>query len=480
LVEETKKKREDEMKAKKEAAEKAQKEKEAAEKAAKGEVEEDATMEGEEDEKKEGEAEKPDEAMEDAEKKEEKEEEVKQEEEKKEEEEEEEEEEEPEVEKPDVELTEEDKLIFFKPQVVPDVSKATLRASFVKFSLPSKEEGFDAIQFEWQKETAATDYFKSWLLKTKLATPLEDLKPSDWFKQKQVAWQKALAGWQAKCRDFQVKDKEKKKLEAAKAGEADEKEGEEDDPRDTLDVFAVEDISDVGEGEPLFGRFEHEDWSLLTLRYDMHLLVNAFKHDVEDAEMPGMPEAHLAFYINKYFHKTIDPKYYALSTLAEVLKQVDDTVCIREENSTGFVESAVTQDADAIEHFVRLTEDARRNRQQRIDAGDETARIKFLKTMPAQLAPQQRPVAYASGSAAGGYHATAPGLSSSALQASMRVGGPRIAMKGGGGGVGGIGLGGGYSARPVGLGNPQWGAGPVGKGFAPKGSAQAQAQVGWV
>merc|ERR1712070_1220253 len=41
-----------------------------------------------------------------------------------------------------------------------------------------------------------------------------------------------------------------------------------------------------------------------------------------------------------------------------------------------------------IESFVKMTEEHRRERQRRIDAGDETARLKFQRTTPAAA---QRP-----------------------------------------------------------------------------------------
>ena len=39
--------------------------------------------------------------------------------------------------------------------------------------------------------------------------------------------------------------------------------------RQNLDVFAVDDINDTGNGEPLFSNFEFEDWALLGLRFEV-------------------------------------------------------------------------------------------------------------------------------------------------------------------------------------------------------------------
>ena len=39
-----------------------------------------------------------------------------------------------------------------------------------------------------------------------------------------------------------------------------------------------------------------EDWTLLSLRYELHLLTHAFPKDSEDPERVAVPLEHLAFY----------------------------------------------------------------------------------------------------------------------------------------------------------------------------------------
>ena len=58
-------------------------------------------------------------------------------------------------------------------------------------------------------------------------------------------------------------------------------------------------LGKIGNGEPLFADFNWEDWALLTLRYELHLLSHAFKKDVDDPERPGFSDTHLSFYYNK-------------------------------------------------------------------------------------------------------------------------------------------------------------------------------------
>merc|ERR1712113_994349 len=56
---------------------------------------------------------------------------------------------------PKVELTaEEKKTLKFVYSQTPDVSSYVLSTSFGKFSAPKKEEGFDDIRYDWEKERA--------------------------------------------------------------------------------------------------------------------------------------------------------------------------------------------------------------------------------------------------------------------------------------------------------------------------------------
>merc|ERR1711920_570116 len=127
-----------------------------------------------------------------------------------------------------------------------------------------------------------------------------DLQPGEWFKGQYDEWKKAVSGWKTAQREFKdpnLKKKaeerkkkveeEKKKKEAAekKDGEEEKKDGEEkkeveaEPPKEDvkmdinveeLDVFAVDNVNDVGNGEPLFANFAYEDWTLLGLRYELH------------------------------------------------------------------------------------------------------------------------------------------------------------------------------------------------------------------
>mmetsp|Transcript_102712 Transcript_102712/g.177382 ORF Transcript_102712/g.177382 Transcript_102712/m.177382 type:complete len:197 (+) Transcript_102712:1722-2312(+) len=116
------------------------------------------------------------------------------------------------------------------------------------------------------------------------------------------------------------------------------------------------------------------------------LLSHAFMKDVGDEERVGIHESNLNFYYNKYYKKTLNPKYYGKDTNAGLIDFVKDTVVIEAEKSV--LSSQLADDCDSLDIFVKLTEESRRERQRRIDAGDETARLQFSVLMTQQNLPK--------------------------------------------------------------------------------------------
>merc|ERR1712039_533020 len=106
-----------------------------------------------------------------------------------------------------------------------------------------------------------------------------------------------------------------------------------------------------------------------------------------------MGETHLAFYYNKYYRKTLNAKYFGVNTNLELCTLVKDTVKFSENPQV--LTSVMGEEPENFDMFVRLTEEHRRERQRRIDAGDETAKLKF-----SPLAAQAAQTAKASSSAA--------------------------------------------------------------------------------
>jgi len=296
---------------------------------------------------------------------------------------------------PTVELTEEEKAEVFKKGAtdVTDLTSATLEKYYGKFTVPDTTEGFDEMRFEWDGQAESTDYLRKWVIDRKANSRMDDLQPSDWFKEKHHEWLKLFAGWQASQKKYNVspgkraKDiANKKKEEARKKAEADGAEVEEEDVEMEVDIFAVENLDDMKDGEPLYAKFAHEDWALLQLRFELYFLQLGFRKDVDDDDRPGVHDQHLAFYYTKYFRKSLNIKHFNVATNKELCELVKDTVTLDKEKKV--LMSALSEDTEAFDIFVKHTEENRRERQRRIDAGDETARIKF-----SPLAVQQPPSA---------------------------------------------------------------------------------------
>merc|ERR1712023_504778 len=101
----------------------------------------------------------------------------------------------------------------------------------------------------------------------------------------------------------------------------------------------------------------------------MHLMVHAFKKDVNDPERTGFHESHVGFYYNKYYKQSWTPAAYGCKSFDKVVDLIKEGLTL---NSTHMLEAVLSEDT-APKHFVQLVEEHRRDRQRCIDAGDETA-----------------------------------------------------------------------------------------------------------
>eukprot|EP00927_Polykrikos_kofoidii_P016231 TRINITY_DN17309_c0_g1_i1.p1 TRINITY_DN17309_c0_g1~~TRINITY_DN17309_c0_g1_i1.p1 ORF type:complete len:952 (-),score=239.03 TRINITY_DN17309_c0_g1_i1:137-2992(-) len=285
-------------------------------------------------------------------------------------------EEEEEEDPPHVTLTAEQESMKFRPQPQSDLTASVLSQSFAHFTIPEQSEGFDDLRFEWQSAAVSKEYLKTWILEKKITSRIEDLQPSWWFLEKNKDWHTTFKHWELKQTNFKAAAA-KKQVDKKPEGGKDADETKEDDEAegDDLDIFSVEDVCDVGNGEPLFAAFGFEDWAMLQLRYELYLMVQAYKKDVNDPERIGIHDSHLTFYYAKYFHKNFSPKHFGHNTNQELVDMVKDTVTINPR--TLVLASQLSDDVETLEIFVKLTEEQRRERQRRIDAGDETARLKF-------------------------------------------------------------------------------------------------------
>lgn len=125
---------------------------------------------------------------------------------------------------------------------------------------------------------------------------------------------------------------------------------------------------------------------MLTLRYELHLLVHAFRKDVVDPERGGITSEHMPFYYGKYLKKVLNPAFYGVTDALALLELVQDVVMLCPEAKV--LEALVPEDMVSPGVFAMITEEARRDRHRRLDLGDESARLK-LQTSPAHAAFQQ-------------------------------------------------------------------------------------------
>jgi hypothetical protein len=231
---------------------------------------------------------------------------------------------------------------------------------------------------------------------------VETLKPGEWFQEEWKKWQKSYQ--ELKRRQMEWKDPGKKKQLLAKKKEEAEKKAKEslgedaakedieaaakipDVNAEDLEVRDVQDIMDIGSGEPLFFNFAYEDWTLLSTRFELHLLAHAFRKDMNDPDRVSFVETHLAFYYNKYFKKTLTVKNFGVADNSGLIELIKETVEI---NAKNMLEAKLGDDA-AVDTFVKATEEHRRERQRRMDAGDETAQLKFTRAGPPPAKQQQQ------------------------------------------------------------------------------------------
>merc|ERR1711871_1762857 len=150
---------------------------------------------------------------------------------------------------------------------------------------------------------------------------------------------------------------------------------EEEDPAagvdfEGIDIFGVENVCDIGGKMPLFKDFLFEDFALLGLRMELHLLAHAFVKDVNDPDRTGVPVDHVAFYYQKYFGKLLNFNSFGVQTAEELVRLVSDTIYVPK---TKVLQSLVPAELESWEVFAKVTECARRHRALLVDMGRQSA-----------------------------------------------------------------------------------------------------------
>ncbi|MCS5643246.1 MAG: hypothetical protein NZ807_08315 [Dehalococcoidia bacterium] len=312
---------------------------------------------------------------------------------------------------------------FQKPSVF-DQNPHVRSANFTNFTLPTTAEGFNTLVYMWQNKEQSIKCVEQWMNARKIPTRIENIAPSEWFRQEWAKWQTQLFQWHQTLNEFKnpapkisttakmvapcVPEGTSALATAAASLEettatavtemvtsvdeqpmcTEEKHKEDFDVEITysedINVFNVTNVCNIdGKGEPLFGNFSFEDWALLSLRVELHLLVHAFRRDVNAPEQNGIHQEHLPFYYHKYINKCFKHEFYGVGSCEDMVHFIRDTIYI--DPDLKIFQSTITADLDSFDIFVKLTEESRRERQLRLDAGEKLAPLKFNKALPTSL-----------------------------------------------------------------------------------------------
>jgi hypothetical protein len=265
-----------------------------------------------------------------------------------------------------------DSVWFLPAGALPDVSDGVVSRSYSKFALPAEDEGFSKIDFQWLARGPAEEYLKKWVFERKATTLVEDLEPGEWFTGKLKAWHTIRSEVQKRHMEFSKKRKEAPEVDAAASFD--------------IKGMTIEDIHNVdAKGTPIYANFKYEDWILLAWRYEMHLLVHAFATDVNDPDRPGIPEEHLKHYYKTYFKNTLDPSKLGVDSVEKIFKVLKmSALQLADKGGKSKILTCELGKETPLKDFIVEVETYRRNRLRRIDAGDESAQLKFPKNAPAK------------------------------------------------------------------------------------------------
>merc|ERR1719440_2688412 len=113
------------------------------------------------------------------------------------------------VDVPTPELTDEEKKLTCRKLEASDLLATELAKHFADFSLPSSDEGFSSVKFDWQNEAECKKLLQDYVHEKKTTQRVETLKPGDWFQEEYKKWQKYYQD--LKRRQTEWKDPSKKK-----------------------------------------------------------------------------------------------------------------------------------------------------------------------------------------------------------------------------------------------------------------------------
>jgi len=257
-----------------------------------------------------------------------------------------------------------------------DMMKKTVAESYSTFTLPADSEGFEKVEFVWASQANGAEHLQKFATEKKATLIIEGLKPGEWFRDKYKAWQQTLKEMKAK-KPAQEKVVKKEKPAGDKVKDEDTKEEEKPEVKEEEEK-AVDPLHAGGEdGKALYADFKHEDWVLLSWRYEMHLLAHAFITDAKDVDLGGMPTEHIWHYYKVYYNRQFNTRS-ALGAQGppEVVEMMDDVMKIETKGKMRLLVSLLDKETEPLT-FIQKVEEYRQDRLRRIEAGDESCRLKI-------------------------------------------------------------------------------------------------------
>ena len=190
-----------------------------------------------------------------------------------------------------------------------------------------------------------------------------------WFNEKWTEWRSTFQEWKQKQRDWKdlVRRTDHIDVDTRRHRRTEEYK---------LVPSSVKHVTGVVSGDAFFCEFAFEDWALLSVRYELFLLLCALGSDSSDPGPPNIPLEDLACCYNDHYQKQLEIHKYGFKEFSELAAIIPDTVVIK--GGKVYLVPHLCASTE-LEHFIQLAAAHRRDRLRRVDAGDELALLKFVR-----------------------------------------------------------------------------------------------------
>ncbi|CAD7954533.1 unnamed protein product [Amoebophrya sp. A25] len=253
-------------------------------------------------------------------------------------------------------------------------------------SLPSKSEGFDSVEFFGATEAATKKKFEGFKERMEMRSKLETLQTGDFYRKYVEEYEKVRTLMHRATAP--KKDDKKDPVDPTSVDPMDVDKKPSEKKKDAEGEANADEAAEKEEKKdlPVMESFSEEDWMLALLRAELHGLLHAFEKDAGGRKgfVPSLLNHYYKLYSGKMFYHTV----YGVSKIEQIVDLVPEVCEIKD----ALLVSKLP-DAYAPEDLVALTEQARLARKDRIDAGDDTAALKFVADTSAGKGKKQTPYA---------------------------------------------------------------------------------------